>query len=454
MSKRATKAADGARARGGAAADAASSGEADASMKAPSNRKMAASLGAGRRLGAPRLAAAKGVSAREDAAAFTPQAPSAADLGAGVYETAWNGLPFPAMILAPDNAILSVNVATEHYLGHSAKTLRRMRLDDFCVEGARILDLLEQARRGMPSLSEYGVELQLVDREPALVDVQAAALFDPRRSMLLVIQPRSVAAAMDRSLANHGSARSLSGLSTMLAHEIKNPLAGISGAAQLLEMSLGEEEGELLRLIQDEVDRIRLLIDRMDAFGQNAPAERRPVNIHEVLEQARRAAAAGFGRHVRFREVYDPSLPPVPGDRAQLLQAISNLLKNAAEAAPRQGAEVVLRTAFRPGVKIAVAGGGRESLPLEVSVQDNGSGVPEALSANVFDPFVTTKSNGSGLGLALVAKIVGDHGGVIEHARQNDRTIFRMLLPVWTGPEGEEAAGAAAAAMVPPRAPE
>ena len=211
-----------------------------------------------------------------------------------------------------------------------------------------------------------------------------------------MIQPRSVAAAMNRSIASHGSARSLSGLAAMMAHEIKNPLSGISGAAQLLEMKLGDSESELLRLIHDEVDRIRILLDRMDFFGDSGPTPRRPVNIHDVLNQARSAAAAGFARDLRIKEIYDPSLPPVPGDRVQLLQAVSNLLKNAAEAAPRRGGEVTLRTAFRPGVKIATAGGARESLPLEVSIIDNGPGVPETLRPHIFEPFVTSKTSGSG----------------------------------------------------------
>lgn len=346
------------------------------------------------------------------------------------YEAIWNALPFPALTLDADNSIGDANAAAEHFFGQSAAILRRMRLDDFFREGSRVLDLIDRTRRGAPSMSEFGVELAIRDQEPQPADVQATLMFDRSERMLLIIQPRSVAASMEGSINKQGAARGLSGFSAMMAHEIKNPLAAISGAAQLLEMTLGEEENELLRLVQDEVDRIRSLLDRMDAFGATGPLDRKPVNIHDVLEQARLSAAAGYGRHVRFREFYDPSLPPVPGDRVQLLQAISNLVKNAAEAAPQGGAEVTLRTAFRPGVKIAVAGGARVSLPLEVTVMDNGSGVPEDLRPHVFDPFVTSKSSGTGLGLAVVAKIISDHGGVIEYARKDERTVFRILLPV------------------------
>ena len=359
----------------------------------------------------------------------------------GPYESIWNSLPFPAVTLEEGNVIAEANAAAEHFFKQSAALLAGQRLSEFCPDGSRLLDLIDKTRRGMVSLSESGVELKFRDDEPVVADILLSKLYDADGRLLLIIQPRSVAAAMDRSLTRQGASRGLSGFSAMLAHEIKNPLAAISGAAQLLEMNLGEDEHELLRLIQDEVDRIRSLLDRMESFGATGPLNREPVNIHDVLEQARKSATAGYGRHVRFREFYDPSLPPVPADRVQLLQAISNLVKNAAEAAPNQGAEVTLKTAFRPGVNIAVSGGARLRLPLEVTVLDNGPGVPEDLRPHIFEPFVTSKSNGTGLGLALVSKIIADHGGVIEYARKDERTIFRILLPVWnetTGSKGSE----------------
>jgi len=157
------------------------------------------------------------------------------------------------------------------------------------------------------------------------------------------------------------------------------------------------------------------------------------VNIHEVLDRVRKIAQSGFARHVRISEEYDPSLPPVHGDRDLLLQVFLNLVKNAAEAAPAASGEIVLTTAYRHGFRLAVLGGdGRRHLPLMVSVADNGSGIPEDLKPHLFDPFVTTKRNGTGLGLALVAKVIGDHGGVIEFDSQPRRTVFRVFLPVVT----------------------
>jgi two-component system, NtrC family, nitrogen regulation sensor histidine kinase GlnL len=217
----------------------------------------------------------------------------------------------------------------------------------------------------------------------------------------------------------------------MLAHEIKNPLSGIRGAAQLLEQDADDSGRQLTQLICDETDRIVALVDRMEAFSDHQPLARHAVNIHEVLERVRRIAQSGFARHVRFGEEYDPSLPAVHGNRDLLVQVILNLVKNAAEAVPAAGGEIILATAHRQGRRLATVGGGQPlQVPLMVSIADNGGGIPDELKAHLFDPFVTTKRNGTGLGLALVAKVIGDHGGIIEFDSQPRKTVFRVFLPV------------------------
>jgi two-component system nitrogen regulation sensor histidine kinase GlnL len=260
-----------------------------------------------------------------------------------------------------------------------------------------------------------------------------------------MLQERTIADKMDRQLTHRGAARSVIALAAMLAHEIKNPLSGIRGAAQLLEQSVGDDDRTLTRLICDEADRIVKLVDRMEVFGDERPVEREPVNIHVVLEHVKRLAHSGFARNIKFVEEYDPSLPSVLANRDQLIQVFLNLVKNAAEAiGDETEGEIQLTTAFRPGVRLSLPGSKtRVSLPLEFCVKDNGPGVPEDLLPHLFDPFVTTKPTGSGLGLALVAKIVGDHGGIIECESQPRRTIFRVLMPVFTG-DGAEPDGAAA----------
>jgi two-component system nitrogen regulation sensor histidine kinase GlnL len=354
-----------------------------------------------------------------------------------------NALPHPVIVVSPDGKVIDANVAAEAFFEVSISLLRRHLLRDLVPFGSPLLTLIEQVRRRGAAVNEYKVDLG-TPRNPGdrLVDLHVAPLPEQPDHVVVMLQERTIADKMDRQLTHRGAARSVIALAAMLAHEIKNPLSGIRGAAQLLEQSADDDDRTLTQLICDEADRIVKLVDRMEVFTDERPVEREPINIHVVLDHVRRLAQSGFARHIKFIEEYDPSLPSVFANRDQLIQVFLNLIKNAAEAiGENNGGEIALSTAFRPGVRLSLPGANtRISLPLEFCVRDNGPGVPDELMPHLFDPFVTTKPTGSGLGLALVAKIIGDHGGIIECESQPRRTTFRILMPKYAASNGGEGA--------------
>jgi two-component system nitrogen regulation sensor histidine kinase GlnL len=347
-------------------------------------------------------------------------------------------LPHPIIVLGDDDRVLYANAAAESFFSLSQGVLKRQTLPDIIAFSSPLAALVGQVRRTGATVNEYSIEVGLPrSATHKLVDVFAGAIPELPGLIVLMLQQRSMAQMIERQLTHRAAARSVSGLASVLAHEIKNPLSGIRGAAQLLEPGLKDEDRPLAQLICAETDRIRNLVDRMEVFGDERPLGTEPVNIHQVLDHVKRLAETGFLGNARISVEFDPSLPPVPANRDKLIQAFLNLVKNAAEAIAegRETGRIVLRTAFRPGMRLAVPGtGSRVSLPLMIEVEDNGPGVADSLKPHLFDPFVTTKRTGSGLGLALVAKIIGDHGGVIECESVPKHTIFRVLLPLQDRP--------------------
>jgi two-component system nitrogen regulation sensor histidine kinase GlnL len=343
-------------------------------------------------------------------------------------EPLWASLPVPALVIDAEDRIARLNPAAEGFLLGSARTIVGEPVWDRLAVDAPLEAAFARAREGGAPLFVNDVDVGTGARAPMMCTLQVAPLSGAPGHMLMLIAPRELAGRMVQNSSVKAAARSAIGMAEMLAHEIKNPLAGITGAAQLLSMTLSAEDRELTDLIVSESRRIVALLERVEQFGNVSAPELRAVNLHDVLDRARRSAMVGFAAGMRFVEEYDPSLPQALGDGDQLLQVVLNLLKNAAEAAPGGQGTIRLHTYYDASLRVRRGEGPGRALPLQIEVIDDGPGLPPEIAEEVFEPFVSGRENGTGLGLALAAKIVSDHGGWISVSSAPGRTVFRISL--------------------------
>ncbi len=354
----------------------------------------------------------------------------------------WASLPIPALLIGHDGRIVEVNLAGETFLNASSRSLLGQPALDRLSIDAPMEEAFLRARENQSPIFLNDVDVTNGERAPVQCNIQVAPMHDNANYLMLLIHPRDIADRLGRSMSVKSAAKSAIGMAEMLAHEIKNPLAGISGAAQLISMNANSEDRELTDLIVEETRRIVKLLEQVEQFGNLRAPDRRPVNIHDALDRARKSALVGFAAHMQIVEDYDPSLPSTYADPDQLMQVFLNLIKNAAEASKGRPGTIRLRTFYDLSLRLRRKTGTPSVLPLTVEIIDDGPGIPPEIAADIFEPFVSGRENGTGLGLALVSKIISDHEGWVQVDTVPGRTVFRVSLPV--APKKPEAAKAEA----------
>ncbi|WP_172295257.1 nitrogen regulation protein NR(II) [Pseudoruegeria sp. HB172150] len=345
-------------------------------------------------------------------------------------ETIWASLPVPAFVVDGDDRIAEVNAPAEQFLNLSARALRSAPIFDRLAIDAPLEEAFARVRTDLSPLFINKVDVSGGNSAPVQCNIQIAPLIGQPGHVLVLLEPRQIADRMGRAYSVTSAAKSAIGMAEMLAHEIKNPLAGITGAAQLLSMNLRDGDLELTDLIVAESRRIVALLEQVEQFGNLRPPERRVVNIHDLLDRARKSAMVGYAANMKIVEEFDPSLPPTYVDSDQMLQVFLNLLKNAAEASGGQGGTIRLRSFYDMSLRLRRRDGAGGALPLQIEIVDDGPGIPPEIATEIFDPFVSGRENGTGLGLALVSKIISDHDGWISVDSVPGKTVFRISLPV------------------------
>ena len=337
-----------------------------------------------------------------------------------------NGLSFGMLLLSPDHVIQEANPSAENLLGMS---FRRMQGKSFLeILDFAQPDVLERLRDTDRQLVARGIDVTVGERELRLNITMSTLSNHPGWRMATLSD-----ASQGERFEEYERRGQLRG-PAVLAHEIKNPLAAIRGASQLLARKVGEGEAPLTTLIADEVDRIAQLIDRMQRLGRERAEPVGPVNLHAAIRRAHETVRLTSAATVAWREEFDPSLPPVLANEGALVQVLVNLMANARDACAGVVApQVTVRTRFVSGMVMNVIRLGRPvRLPIEITVSDNGPGIDPAIRDDIFEPFVSSKTNGQGLGLALVQKLVRDMDGRVSHERDDAGgwTHFRINLPM------------------------
>ena len=342
-------------------------------------------------------------------------------------------IKYPLIILDKENFIQAANDEAEMFFGISRNILNKYKFSSLYPDSSPLFHLINQSRENGNTIREYSLNItNPINQITHEVDIQVSP-FEESVYLLLIIIERGIAKKFNKQYLQAGSSKSLIEMSSILAHEIKNPLSGIKGAAQLLMDGISTEDQSLVNIICDETDRIKNLINSMEIFSDSSQIKKEKINMHTIFNHVKMIAENGFAKDIKFYEKFDPSLPDVDVNKDLLIQVFLNLIKNSTEAIKRNAAEgeITLSSSFLSSVRISLPTTNRKiELPLCFSIEDNGGGIAEGLFDSIFDPFISSKKDGKGLGLAIVSKIIQDHDGVIECQLTKKGTKMSILLPI------------------------
>jgi len=342
-------------------------------------------------------------------------------------------IKYPLIIIDNNDSIIASNDDAEMFFGLSRNILNKYKFTTLYPKTSPMYYLIEQSRDKKTTIREYSLIINnIIDHKEREVDIQVSP-FEDTDLLLLIFIERGIAKKFNRQYMQAGSTKSLIEMSSILAHEIKNPLSGIKGAAQLLLDGASDENKSLINIICDETDRINNLINSMEVFSDNTQIKKEKLNMHTIFNHVKLIAENGFAKNVNFIERFDPSLPDIYGNKDLLIQVLLNLIKNSCDAIKdnQSKGEIILSSSFLSSVRISLpTSNKRLELPLCFSIEDNGGGIDKGLIDNIFDPFITSKKDGKGLGLPIVAKIIQDHDGVIECEQTNKGIKMSILFPI------------------------
>ena len=349
-----------------------------------------------------------------------------------MHEDILNELRTPVFLINKHNFIKYINLMGEEFFGYSSKLIIGKPLDKFINKDSSVFSLLNRVRKSRLGLTEESLDFGNINFPNRKVRVHILPSgYD--NDTIVQISELTISELFQKQALNTKVTKSFSSMIDMLMHELKNPLSGIKGASQLIEFDVKDNENllELSQLITIESDRIVSLLNRMEQIStNNIKLEFESLNIHEILSHCRRVAQNSFGSNIEFIEEYDPSLPKILIDKNLMIQVILNLLKNAAEAYNSHGKVKIKTTYNSNNVKSFSQSGLQTSLPLQIEIIDFGKGIPAEMLPNIFNPFVTSKKEGKGLGLSIVASGLEEMNANIDVYSEDGFTCFRINFPL------------------------